>query len=303
MRYAERASVAEPPSLATPSEAVKTEMDDAKAYYQTFNPLTPGAKAFSFEQYKGYDVTQSLRALFRNKCAYCESSLGDNLDVEHFRPKGGVTGEPAHGGYWWLAHSWDNLLPSCIACNQKRRQHILTEDMTAEDLARVMARKSRVSHGKANQFPISGVRATYAGGRLEDERPLLIDPSKERPEAYLRWSHDGVYSIVLAQWDDPGKRERALRTISVFALNRVWLVQSRTEVLTELRYQAAQIESELEEDMAAGGSHRHLQRALRRVEEMKRHHAHDRPYSAMAKAFVEEFAARLKRRIEGASNP
>ena len=133
MRLVCRNYVDEPPSLKDPSDAVKAERDAAQAFYKTFNPLAPNAKGYPFKEYKGYDVTYRLRLLFHNKCAYCESDLGDNLDVEHFRPKGGVTEEPGHSGYWWLAHDWTNLLPSCTPCNQTRRQHIVTEAMTIEE--------------------------------------------------------------------------------------------------------------------------------------------------------------------------
>ncbi|MEF9674035.1 hypothetical protein QNM99_25505 [Pseudomonas sp. PCH446] len=44
------------------------------------------------------------------------------MDVEHYRPKGAVSEDASHPGYWWVAMDWDNLLPSCIDCNRKRKQ-------------------------------------------------------------------------------------------------------------------------------------------------------------------------------------
>jgi 5-methylcytosine-specific restriction endonuclease McrA len=79
---------------------------------------------------------------FYGKCAYCEAPIRDYQpgDVEHFRPKAGVSdengqavflfdeegqvqvgadGKPVeHPGYYWLAYEWTNLLPACAKCNQ-----------------------------------------------------------------------------------------------------------------------------------------------------------------------------------------
>jgi hypothetical protein len=79
-------------------------------------------------------LKDSLKSYFAAKCAYCESSFDAVAwgDVEHYRPKRGVSGED-HRGYYWLAYNERNLLPSCQLCNQGK--------------------------GKRNQFPIAGVRA------------------------------------------------------------------------------------------------------------------------------------------------
>ena len=76
---------------------------------------------------------------FFGKCAYCESYIVDfqHGDIEHFRPKKGVTDENdnvvfikdengqqnPHPGYYWLAYDWTNLLLSCTACNQPSEKH------------------------------------------------------------------------------------------------------------------------------------------------------------------------------------
>ena len=68
-------------------------------------------------------MRSALRELFVNKCAYCESSLvGGDMDVEHYRPKGGVSEVPDHSGYYWLAYDWENLVASCSFCNRLRRE-------------------------------------------------------------------------------------------------------------------------------------------------------------------------------------
>jgi len=297
MRFVDRNSIDEPPSLKDPSDTVQTEINSATSFYRTYNPQVPNAKGFDFKQYKGDDVTYRLRTLFHNKCAYCESDVGDNLDVEHFRPKGGVTEDSSHPGYWWLAHSWSNLLPSCTPCNQKRRQHLVTEEMTLEELTALMATRAKLSYGKANHFPVVGVRATDSSGKLEDEKPLLIDPTVDDPEPYLKWSKTGHYSVVHAKPSDPDESARALSTINIFALNRTNLVQSRTRVLMQLRFQAEKIIEELEQDMAEEGSLHHLARAIKRVEAMRYLHRPEQLYSSMVKAFVDDFVMDLQQRI------
>src|SRR6185295_18181901 len=77
---------------------------------------------------------------FRGRCVYCETNITDfqHGDIEHFRPKKGVTDEGdqpvvipmadgknmEHPGYYWLAYQWTNLLPSCITCNQPGEEGI-----------------------------------------------------------------------------------------------------------------------------------------------------------------------------------
>ena len=294
MRYVDRGAIAPPASLAGPSPAVALERSAATAFYAHFDPTAPKAKGYPFKEYKGYDVTLALAALFHNKCAYCESDLGDTLDVEHFRPKGGVTDEHLHKGYWWLAHQWENLLPSCPPCNQRRRQHLVTEAMTVDELTKVMARRPRDSHGKANQFPVRGARAFCEADDLDDERPALINPTTEHPAPFLRWSKTGDFSIILPA-GTAEEEERALATIAAFALNRVRLVQSRTRILNELRFHASEIRKALMVDsMNAGAMSATLEESLRRVAVLRRLHEPDQPYSAMVKAFVDELAAELR---------
>ena len=51
-------------------------------------------------------LKEHLQDLYHDKCAYCDGSYQafGYGDVEHFRPKGAVTEDPTHSGYWWLAY-------------------------------------------------------------------------------------------------------------------------------------------------------------------------------------------------------
>lgn len=118
---------------------------------------------------------------FRGKCAYCECYITDfqHGDMEHFRPKLGVTDEAdvpitinngkgelsSHPGYYWLAFDADNLLPSCTACNQP----------TTVDGQKI---------GKHNRFPVMGSHARDES-EVATEGPYLINPLKEDPAPHL----------------------------------------------------------------------------------------------------------------------
>jgi hypothetical protein len=121
---------------------------------------------------------------FYGKCAYCEAPIRDyqHGDVEHFRPKAGISdengqpvylldeegqirvnadGEPVeHPGYYWLAYEWTNLLPSCVKCNQTD-----------------VRQGSRV--GKHTRFPVEG-RHAQRPEEVAQEKPLLINPLSDQ---------------------------------------------------------------------------------------------------------------------------
>lgn len=292
MRHVNRNSVPPPASLNNPSAAVSKERSEAMAHYAATTSIS-----YEFSKYKEFDVTSSLNKLFENKCAYCEHQLGDGMEVEHFRPKGRVDGEPTHRGYWWLALQWENLLPSCAGCNQRRYQHLVTVNTTEAEYAALQGRKPRKSAGKGNHFPVSGTRAFAPSDSLADEDHDIIDPTVDDPGDYLTWSTNTAFSIALPLTTNPSSARRALATINVFALNRTKLVQSRTGLLRELRLRAVEIENDLAEDAANGGSQFAIRNALRGVDSLKRYCESDKPFSAMARVFVEDFANRLSARV------
>ena len=47
-------------------------------------------------------MKRRLDLLFHGKCAYCETfySASAPVDVEHYRPKGAVSEDPSHPGYY-----------------------------------------------------------------------------------------------------------------------------------------------------------------------------------------------------------
>lgn len=101
-------------------QRAKDEYDDVVAHRNDPSKT----KSFTFKVYKRPEIKQLLQDMFHGKCAYCETfySAAQPMDVEHYRPKGAASADDSHDGYWWLAMKWDNLLPSCIGCNRKRKQ-------------------------------------------------------------------------------------------------------------------------------------------------------------------------------------
>jgi uncharacterized protein (TIGR02646 family) len=142
-------------------------------------------------------VADALQALFRDKCAFCESALGlkSPAQVIQFRPPQaalGLEGALAPDHYWWLAYEWDNLYLSCGQC------------------ARV----------RGSRFPVQAERAKPGarGAELDEERPLLLDPCRDAPEQHLLYFADGT----VVSDDDRGRT-----TCEMFDLNRTALVEGR----------------------------------------------------------------------------
>lgn len=294
MRRLDRTAVAAPTSLTLPHPDVQTEMDEVRDYYGNW---APGTKAFDFKQYRADDVKVALRAMSRSKCAYCESNIWSTRadQVEHYRPKGKVTGLINHPGYWWLAHSWTNLLPTCRGCNLRLRGFIVTRNMTQDEIERLRGEIGLRAQGKGNQFRIVGPRVMAAPGAgdgeadLALEEPLLIDPCRRDPKPELSWDWGFSLSLVApAARVDGSLSPYGEETIQCCALNRFDLVEARTQVLDELRIQRTQILEDLEAAEPARRAH-----ILERARLLVRFAEPAKPFSAMAEAFVEDLLREL----------
>jgi hypothetical protein len=98
--------------------------------------------------------------MFNDKCGYCEARFTPTSfgDVEHYRPKGRVSEDRMHKGYYWLAYKPTNYLPACQLCNEP---------------------------AKRDHFPIEGHRAYSEDDSLDNEKPLLLDPYSDHFEKHL----------------------------------------------------------------------------------------------------------------------
>lgn len=162
-------------------------------------PGAPSGRIGSDEVGKEYSVvkrhlwTQQLM-----RCCYCESQIQcDYSDVEHFRPKARADrlNGTVHGGYWWLAWTWENLLFSCAGCNRS---------------------------GKNDAFPLEAGSVPLCPEELPPggEVPTLIDPYGEDPVALIQFVFDGIH------WQPVGRNgsTRGQRTVELLKLGRADLL-------------------------------------------------------------------------------
>ncbi|MCP3959043.1 MAG: hypothetical protein GY719_14425 [bacterium] len=230
------------PGVFEPGGAAENERRAAHVHFQAKSTSEEDSK-FNFKAYKEPEIKAALLRLFHGKCAYCESrfSATQPMDVEHWRPK---------SVYWWLAATWDNLLPSCSDCNRKRAQVVL--GFRTDDLEKPKTRKGRPEEtwltGKAASFPLAhdSQRATRPDEESR-EQPLLLDPCTDDPDEHLEFlpltdfeqvaASRGpgrrrpmfALGVVRARRTATGQDPKALASINVYGLNRSGLVQARAE--------------------------------------------------------------------------
>jgi uncharacterized protein (TIGR02646 family) len=263
-----------PPALDGPESKGGKELARARAHFG--NAATAG-ESFTFSAYKDDEVKDALNAAFELKCAYCESFFGATqpLDVEHFRPKGGVeiNGSVVPRLYFWLAAAWGNLLPSCIDCNRRRTQNIVGVGVAAA--------------GKLNQFPIADEdKRARAEGDERTEPRLLLHPSLDRPERHL--SFDDAEGIVSAKRSPSGRVSvKGEASIHVFALRRDGLVRARKARQKLIRKEIA-LARKLALKLDADGSDPVLEELLADSLTMLRDYmAPEAPYAGMARQLIE----------------
>lgn len=328
MRAVNRGKKPAPSSLSALSGKPKrTELEAARLHMAAV--LAPGAKrpAFSFSLYKADEVKRRLEELFHGKCAYCESFYASQapVDVEHYRPKGAVEGEPKHPGYWWLGTDWTNLLPSCIDCNRRRKQR------APEAISNLTLLYKATQSGKKDSFPIEGKRAEDEGHHLDAEEALLLDPTRDDPNKHLvYWLGDdkagglvlprgrdgaipadvrlaavGAPADVAANAATDALSVRGAVSIQVYGLNRLRLVQDRARLLQRMRFlETLSVElGNIAQDLEAAG----LQgvpavveaiRGLKLLQgnilaEMTGLAAPEMPFSTLAAAYLSDFRKRL----------
>jgi uncharacterized protein (TIGR02646 family) len=190
---------------------------------------------FKFKLYAVKAVRSALGDMTGGRCAYCEAYYDSTApqDVEHYRPKGRIDTPQGKRkpGYWWLASTWDNLLPSCIRCNRVE-EHILHDG-------------SKLTSGKGDRFPIDD-EATRAAGRGTEvrETPLLLDPATDNPAAYLDFFEEDGDSIVRPLSADQSSLayRRARVSIDVYGLNRAGLVLERSRALRRIKQSLSAVE-------------------------------------------------------------
>ncbi|MGE7965113.1 hypothetical protein ACQKPC_22495 [Pseudomonas sp. NPDC089918] len=308
MIFVDRNTVDEPLSLALPNGKGAKERARAIKHYAALAtpPVLAKAKAtknsgkktkatapkkFNFAAYRCKDVKQTLDNLFHEKCAYCESSYKAvmSAQVEHFRPKGRVSEDSSHKGYWWLASTWTNLLPSCSHCNTSEYHEV--HKLTVEQPYPQKTHTGRYKLGKYDYFPIGGQRAVAEGDDLDREDAYLIDPTRRNPNDHLQWIVEGGLSLIAPErvgtaWDPYG-----LHTYQIFGLNRKKLVETRTTLMLEVKKQLLKARNALMKAATKEPGeffdylYNHAMEIFVELDELK---APSKPYSAMVKKLLDE---------------
>lgn len=327
MRSIPRPANSLPPDL---TEKEAKELEKAAEYFALAPQDREGVKKVQFKAYKLASVKAQLEKLFGGKCAYCESFYSSTapVDIEHYRPKGKVHGADSHDGYWWLAAQWENLLPSCIDCNRKRGQKTPRPDaQLSRLLADAASNTSLMSSGKKDSFPLAdeSQRAMGKDDPVAMEQPLLLNPCTDRPEDFLDFSYDrdigasivfpksqnGVAALspagrgtdleaVRSHAEDNHLNLMGAMSIHVYGLNRLGLVQARTQIVRQLEFLRSLV-LDLD-DLVAAISASNMSSAQKETVEQKVDAMQDRllqemrdmtdpsaPYSAVASAWVDKF--------------
>lgn len=301
MRYVKREKT-RPRGLS--ADQVSREKKEAKDYFEKKLKAEAAAKAAGreppkskpfkkFKLYKDASIREALERMFFGKCAYCESRYAGihPVDIEHWRPKAEVIideeGKDKRYGYYWLAASWENLLPSCIDCNRTRKHKDFLEK-----------EKKEVKVGKGNWFPLANEadRATQEDEESKEE-PLLLNPCQDKPEEYLEFHDEGYVKAKSDARNQPSAKKKADASIKCYALNRTELVLDRRErvlIIQQKMYtirKLAELLQSVKTDSLAELVEDLLTHELNLLDEFEQP---NQPFSMMAKQMIEEFRETFK---------
>lgn len=160
------------------------------------------------------DATKgSLLKLYENKCAFCETIRGTEIQIDHFRPKkprlnirNSKYNQP---GYYWLCYEWTNLIPLCSKCNQIKSNKFPLIGWAETNRISDHSNKKRLA-----------VFLPFSAKWLNDfETPLLIHPELELTPA-RHFEFDKKCKMI-------GRTKEGVETINVCELNRKDLLRNR----------------------------------------------------------------------------
>lgn len=189
----------------------------------TDQAVSEGAAHQVHQHYRHPQVKMALEKLFHDKCAYCEGAITSSgpWEVEHYRPKGRVRENKEHPGYYWLAYTWENFVPSCQFCNGHYEDKPTFDDPNTAPAA-----------GKYDQFPLFDEehRAMEPDDPLDAEAPILLNPCKDQDcESYFLYD---LLGHILASEQDT--HQRAVETIRICNLDRKRLRTHRANLVTKM---------------------------------------------------------------------
>src|SRR5712691_9066997 len=144
--------------------------------------------------------------------------------MDHHRPKGGVTENKDHPGYWWLAFNWRNFRFSCRHCNSK------DTDPVTEKVG-----------GKGNHFPLLAgeecrIKDECECQAYEDlmmEYPMLLDPTEPDDPQLLGFDINGKPGPTTEN-EQSDEYQRAEKSIEVYHLDNGIANRRRKEIYQEI---------------------------------------------------------------------
>jgi hypothetical protein len=270
-----------PAAWLTKAQTETTQAIDAyKAAVATFRKLKARDKKlefkFKFVVYGDELLRDALNQVYGFKCAYCETYFaGQPVAVEHYRPKGAVVeGKARLPGYYWLAATWTNLLPSCTDCNSPRRQ--MTEV------------GKKVVRGKGNNFPLMpGTKRAKKPGQEKLEKPLLLNPELDDPEKHIEFAVERERAGIIRPRLQKGKpSDKGVASIGVYALDRPQLTQARAQFALRLLSHLRNTRDSFADHQAQASNATLKKRYDDNLQDLRTFVEPGQPYCAMARQIV-----------------
>jgi len=197
-------------------------------------------------------IKSELNRYYHNKCAFCETLLNDRFGnsyqftVEHFRPK---------SLYYWLGYEWTNLMPTCWACNEKKKNDFSLPDK------RHKAEVPLVEIENGNSY-IDLSKCNAHAAELKAENAYLLHPELENPMDFLQFDLQKIGYFM----QDTAASPRAAYTINTCVLNRTELsIERRKKIYDTLFAQFEEQMIELLSQFPTDCDNRHLQLAFGRI--------------------------------------
>jgi hypothetical protein len=250
------------PALDEARDAVLAEADPVKraelikAYRVRWVALRAEYSAFSY-----------------GKCWYVEcKNPGTDDDIDHFRPKLGVTEDPTHPGYYWLAFDWMNLRLSCHRANRPR-----------------VNPEGAGTGGKGGHFPLIDptARAFEPADGKGQEIPALLDPTDIRDVALLTLRQSG--EVDLSPECKGQSVAEAKLTASRLILHLDWPAFREARVVLYNRIERTVDRGEREAPQDFSNLHAANVAFLDAIRDLKNAMNNEEEYSAAARVYVESF--------------
>jgi hypothetical protein len=161
------------------------------------------------------------------KCWYSEAALQEGEGhVEHFRPKGRLSGA-RHAGYWWRAFDWQNFRLAHPTVNLRREDYLTKRKM-----------------GKGSYFPLRHPtrRASNATEEINEE-PLLLDPVVPSDTLLIYFDEaSGAPRPRFKKQDNEWLHKRADESIEYYHLNEGTWNAKRADLMAAVKALCKQLE-------------------------------------------------------------